>query len=189
MAGEEFGKELAAIDFGTLIGAPMIATINAQAQSAMKTLEFISNPIFISKDKKIQTIEFTYDKQVPAADGTTQAEGQRLSIPLITMAPIPYIRIESLMIDLNIKLHSTQTTKTENELNVQTDASSSSWWNPVSMHVKVTDKNTYSNNTTVDREYSMHVQVRAVQDQMPGGLGKILEILEQTIQSQSGEKK
>jgi hypothetical protein len=35
------GGELAALDFDTLIGGPMVAVINSQVQSAMATLDFV----------------------------------------------------------------------------------------------------------------------------------------------------
>lgn len=184
MADENFGGELAALDFSKLLGAPMVATINAQAQSAIVTLNFLQSKVFVDQGQ-VKTLSFTYKKLMPAPDGTTQPVDVQLDAPLLSMAPIPYIRVESLLVDLNVKLHSIQTMKLENNLNVDSSTSSSSWFSPVSFNVKVAEKNTYTHNSTVDREYSMHVQLRAVQDEMPGGLAKVLEIFQQSIDSQS----
>jgi len=181
---DNFGGELAALDFAKLLGAPMVATINAQAQSAMVTLSFLQSKVFMDQGQ-VKTLGFTYKKLMPAPDGTTQPMDVQLDVPLLSMAPIPYIRVESLLIDLNVKLHSIQTNKTENTFEFTDTDKESAWLSPVSMNVKVTDKNTYSHNSTVDREYSMHVQLRAVQDEMPGGLAKVLEIFQQSIESQS----
>ena len=35
------------------------------------------------------------------------------------------------------------------------------------------------------REYTMNIQVKAVQDDMPAGMERILDLLEQTIQEKS----
>lgn len=181
-----FAKELSAIDFESLLGGPMVATINAQAKSAMTTLNFIKNDVFI-KDGKLQTVAFEYEKQVPVpgGGGMTMPTSQKLTAPLLSMVPIPFIRVEKLFIDLNVKLHSLEEDKSSSETTKQFNASGGGWgWVP-KMSVSVSSRNTTSNSKTVDREYSMQVQLTAVQDTMPGGLAKILSIFEQAIESQA----
>jgi hypothetical protein len=184
----EFGKELGSIDFGALIGGPLVAVIDAQAASAMATTTFIQKIGFKGKDDKytINTVDFSFKKQLPAPGGTgTQLLEQTLTVPLLSMVPVPFIRIDDLLVTFNVKLTSLQKTTSENIFTAEAGASSStgvlSWLNPVKFKVKSTEKNTQTGSSQIDREYNMNVRVHAVQDAMPAGLAKMLGILEELV--------
>jgi hypothetical protein len=57
------------------------------------------------------------------------------------------------------------------------------FWSPVKVDARVsaTFKTSTSTQANSTREYSMDIHVRAVQDAMPAGLSKILDILEDAI--------
>ena len=51
----------------------------------------------------------------------------------------------------------------------------------VKLNVSASYKKTTSSGSQVDKTYSMQIHVRAVQDEMPAGMEKILGILETTM--------
>lgn len=116
-----------------------------------------------------------------------QFQEMKLEVPILTMLPIPFIRIESTTIDFNAKINSVEFTKTDTSLKV--DASlSASYSKPfiasVKLNVSTSYQRTTQQGTNVERTYSMAVHIRAVQDEMPAGLERILGILEDAIKSQ-----
>jgi hypothetical protein len=194
------GQELAAIDFADIIGGPLIAVINAQAKAAHVTTNFIQQTAFDSSGaggaaggtQKLKTVSFDFSQilgQQSVVSGLT-ADQMTIKVPLLTMLPIPFIRIDSMTIQLNVNLHSTSTVALSNDFtfNSTTSASESSFlgFGPaISFQASVTDRNTYQNDQLTDDTYSLNVTVHAVQDQMPGGMSQILGIFGNVIQSQS----
>lgn len=188
------GKELAAIDFAQVIGGPLEAVITAQARAAAVTTEFIQNTAF-EKDssaaggaagtgpQKLKVVEFNYGQMMGSIAGGPSADALVIRVPLLTMLPIPFIRVDSMTIDLNVTLHSTQTTNETNEASVNTNVSGE--YAGTKFSTSITDKNTYQNDMVIDDTYSLHVTVHAVQDQMPGGMQNVLNIFSNVIQQQS----
>jgi len=227
------GQELSSIDFASMLGGPLIAAVNAQAQAAMSAVNFIKQVGF----KKLppppgQTgqdpantetgdpiyVKFKYPKElspfVPAvaakaavaevkdANGnvTTPAspavlavaavkavyETQELEVPILTMLPIPYLRIEDVTIDFNAKIDSVEYTKLDDSLKVDAalEAGTSWGWGSAKLNVSVGYQRNTQQGTNVARTYSMAVHIRAVQDEMPAGMTKVLDILESNMKSQ-----
>ncbi len=208
------GQELASIDFASMLGGPLIACVNAQAQAAMSSVNFIKEVGF----KKAATpgaagtdtstsdpiyVVFKYPKEIspyqPAvkADATANPpvaaqpavaavyETQQLQVPILTMLPIPFLRIEEATVDFNAKINSVEYTKTDSTLKVDASLEASAGWLWGSAKLKVStsyQKSTQSGNE-VNRTYSMAVHIRAVQDEMPAGMDKVLSILENAISS------
>jgi hypothetical protein len=212
------GQELSSIDFESMIGGPLVAVINAQAQAAMSTVNFIKEVGF-KKPDDIQTaggdtetaepiyVTFTYPKElspyvpavqaVPGGPGGNPApipaspavpavyEEQELKVPLLTLLPIPFIRIDVAEIDFNAKINSIEYRKTDTNLKIDASVEASAGWFFGSAKLKVStsfQRNT-SQGLTVDRTYSLAIHVKAVQDEMPAGMEKVLGILESAITS------
>jgi len=190
------GKELSALDFADIIGGPLMAVINAQAKAAHTTTNFINTVGFTHTEDnqgnlstKLTTVEFDYSQIL---DSGTQANPNNLKdectikVPLLSMVPIPFIRVDSLTIDLNVTLHSTSKTEFKNDFTFNETSKGKEGWlfESVSFQTSVTDRNTYQHDQMVDDTYSLHVAVHAVQDQLPGGLGKVLNLFENLVQQQ-----
>lgn len=114
----------------------------------------------------------------------------KLEVPILTMLPIPFIRIEETTIDFNAKINSVEESKTDSTFKIDASMDATVKYPPLfsiaSVNLKVStsyQKNTQSG-SKVDRTYSMAVHIRAVQDEMPAGMEKILGILEDAIKSQ-----
>ncbi|MEM9102292.1 MAG: DUF2589 domain-containing protein [Pseudomonadota bacterium] len=191
------GRELAAIDFSQVIGGPLEAVITAQANAANVTTQFIQNTAFekpsgnqTDEPLKLKVVPFDYGQMLgakSAISGGLGGDALTIKVPLLTMLPIPFIRVDSMTIDLNVSLHSTQSTSIKNEADASASASGgenlevehSSW------QTSVTDKNTFQHNNVIDDTYSLRVTVHAVQDSMPGGMRNVLDIFSNVIQQQS----
>lgn len=119
-----------------------------------------------------------------------QFADMKLEVPILTMLPIPFIRIEETTIDFNAKINSIVETKTDSSFKIDSSLEVAGKYPPlfsaISAKLKVStayQKNT-SSGSKVDRTYSMSVHIRAVQDEMPAGTERILGILEDAIISQ-----
>lgn len=214
------GQELASIDFESMLGGPLVAVVNAQAQSAISTVNFIKEVGF-KKPAQDQTagsdtetsepiyVTFKYPKElspyvpaVPADPGDPAAnpprpataavpaipavyEEQELKVPILTMLPIPYIRIDLTTIDFNAKINSVEYRKTDTNLKIDgsLEASAGWLWGSAKLKVSTSFQRTTQQGNTVERTYSMAVHIRAVQDEMPAGMERILGILEGAITS------
>lgn len=175
------GQELSALDFSSMIGGPLVAVVNAQAQSAMTSVDYIKGVGF--KDNAPIMVSFGYTKQVPQADGSTKAQNFTLSVPILTMLPIPFIRVDKTTVDFNAKIVSTQFAKTNTSLGLDAELQAKAGYGPFSASLKVnfSYKKTTEQGSNVERTYNMGVHVEAVQDEMPAGTEKLLTILENTI--------
>jgi hypothetical protein len=88
-------------------------------------------------------------------------------------------------IDFTAKLNDTivNTTKTNFQLDSSVSGTYKSWWSPVSLEFRTSMSYQASREASsrYTREYMMKINVRAVQDDLPAGLERVLDILEQTI--------
>lgn len=287
MASEP-ARELSSINFESMLGGPLMAVVNAQAQAAMSSVNFIKavgfKPGNADDPTKAQTgdpiyVSFKYPKEVApfqpevpaqvtainvgtAGDGYTspplvtfsgggggtglaaeavidgagavtainitdpgsgytsapsvsvatetgatraqatavfaakkdavaaQFQTMMIEVPILTMLPIPFIRIEETSIDFNAKINSVEEVKTDETFKFDAKLDAKVQYPPLfsvaTVRLKVStsyQKNTQTG-SKVDRTYSMNVHIRAVQDEMPAGMEKILGILEDSIASQ-----
>ena len=106
------GQELASIDFESMLGGPLVAVVNAQAQSAMATVNFIKEVGFKQPDETEDAggdtstqepiyVTFKYPKELSPYDpGDPDADPpvpptpavyqtQELTVPILTLLPIP----------------------------------------------------------------------------------------------------
>ncbi|MFA7059344.1 MAG: DUF2589 domain-containing protein [Pedobacter sp.] len=195
MAGTE-GQELSNINFESMIGGPLNAVIKAQAQSAQTSVDFIKSVGFNAPDAEnpgkptMVTFEYTkiIDKPGPLVDGKPGPTiptpiDMKLTVPILTMLPIPYIRVEEVTIDFNAKINSVVESTTTSSSELAASLAVKGGWGPVSAELKCsysTKKSTSATDKT-ERTYSLAIHVRAVQDELPAGMEKLLGILENSI--------
>ena len=189
--------ELRQIPFGVLIGSPMKAAIEAQALAAKTTVEFIEKVGFIPADKdqdllfideakdadggKVRNVTFAYKK----VDENGVGKDVSLTVPILSIVPIPYLRLDEMTIDFTAKLEDqvANTTKTDFKLDSSVKGTYKAWWSPISLEMRTSMSYANSRQTAsrYTREYTMKIHVRAVQDDIPAGLERVLDLLEQTI--------
>ncbi|MDD3421388.1 MAG: DUF2589 domain-containing protein [Methanocellales archaeon] len=208
------GQELSSIDFESMIGGPLVAVVNAQAQAAMSTVNFIKEVGFkkpstqenaggdTSTEEPIY-VTFKYPKElapyqpaIPADPSATPPvagspavpavfETQELKVPILTILPVPFIRIDETTIDFNAKINSVEYRKTDTNLKVDSslEAKAGWLWGSAKLNVSTSFQRTSQQGNTVNRTYSLAIHVKAVQDEMPAGMEKMLSILEGSITS------
>jgi hypothetical protein len=182
------GDELSSLDFESMIGGPLTAVIRAQAQSAQTSVDFIKSVGFNEDDGKPTMVSFNYDKPVEekvdgVGTGNFVPTPYSLTVPILTMLPIPFIRVEETTIDFNAKINSVQESKTASSHDLDSSLTAKAGWGPFSAKLKVSYsyKKTSSSGSKTERTYSMAVHVRAVQDELPAGTERLLGILENSI--------
>ena len=196
MAGTE-GQELSNINFESMIGGPLNAVIKAQAQSAQTSVDFIKSVGFNAPDAaenpgKPTMVTFEYTKIIekpgPLVDGkpgptVPTPTDMRLTVPILTMLPIPFIRVEEVTIDFNAKINSVVESTTTSSSELAASLAVKAGWGPVSAELKCSYSTKKSSSATdkTERTYSLAIHVRAVQDELPAGMEKLLGILENSI--------
>ena len=189
-------QELNSLDFSVYIGGPLQAAVNAQHAASMSQVSFIQEVGF--KDdgaggKELRYVDFTYDKRVPdplfnpanpISDTNKPFKESKviITVPFLTMLTIPALRIEEVNIDFNAKLTSTETSNVSSEFAGSAELSARFW--KVNFKASASYKRTSSSGTSTERTYTLGVRVRAVNDELPAGLDRILTMLEDSIAAQ-----
>lgn len=173
-------SSLQSLPFGNIIGGPLVACVEAQAQAARTSWEFIQNVGLYTEgeEKKTVNVSFQFIKDGHLA---------RITVPLLTIVPIPYIAINS--IDINFKASisaSAASTETENSSSSgggSVSASAGCLWARGKMNASYSSKKDSSatKDSKYSVEYTMDVAVHAGQDSMPAGMAKVLEMLNNSI--------
>ncbi len=186
------GDELTSIDFSAMIGGPLSAVVKAQADSAVTSVDFIKAVGFNTDDQGNVTdpvmVTFAYDKPVESTDAagvvTTEVKKFKLTVPFLTMLPVPFIRVEETKIDFNAKITSVQerSSTSSHGLDVELKAKAGWGWGSASLKVNYAYKRSTTSSAKIERTYSLAVHVRAVQDELPAGTERLLGILENVIQ-------
>lgn len=184
------GKELPTLDFGSMIGGPLVAVINAQAQAAMATVHFIHRVGF-RPDGEPVTLPFRYRKSVAQADGSLAEKMHEISVPLLSLVSIPSIRIQETQIDFNAKVVSVSSSATSSATDGSGATPAGGSRGPAQhtnphmvpehpvLQVSFSHRQKTSQGQDTNKSYAMNVRVTAVHDDIPAGLERLLSRLEQ----------
>mmetsp|Transcript_43975 Transcript_43975/g.110843 ORF Transcript_43975/g.110843 Transcript_43975/m.110843 type:complete len:245 (+) Transcript_43975:174-908(+) len=207
------GDELASLDFAQIIGGPLIACINAQAASAVTTVDFIKEIGFAvgkkgtkeeEKNKYVApgqnttdmgeavNVTFTYTRTLPNG----QHQPTSITVPFLTMVPIPTLRIAEAYVEFSAKITTTKTRdvklvksmqKTQQSLNTEGDTSDEAkpYQQMTTFVGNISNQRTDTVGNRLQREFSLLIKVKAVQDELPAGLDRILSLLEGAIRESS----
>lgn len=296
------GQELSSIDFQSMIGGPLNAIVDAQAQAALSTVDFIKavgftpdsedettgvvtpgTPVYVSfkypkmvapyqaaVKGKIDSIsvssggsgyaagaavtisgvgtgatatatvntsgavtditvtsagsEYDSSTTVTVAGGTGMAasvstedddavpavfDEMQLEVPILTMLPIPFIRVEEGEIDFHAKITSMEYARVGSKFKGSTSfgyksstsgSASTGTGGITSLFAKASAKVKYSSSVNfkvnasyqrtsrqgskVDKTYQLGIKIKISQDEIPAGMEKLLGILEDAIVAQ-----
>lgn len=130
-------------------------------------------------------LKFTVTEEEQSIPATFQK--MSIDVPILTMMPIPFIKIERADIDFNVKINSVSTTNTTETSNKTVDSNTSAGFWAVKTNLKASFSNQKSSSTNeeVKKDYSLNISIHAVQDDMPMGVSRILDILEESIVSKA----
>ena len=151
------------MNFGALLGAPLKACVDAQAQAATATSDYIDRVCFKYNPQtnvyETETISFTY---------TTDEGEKRITVPLISVMPIPYIQIRH--VDLKF---AADVSVSDGQLvaKVATENNSDKA-NKEENEVMTTD---FKSDLKVD------INIKASSADMPMGVARLLQFMQQNI--------
>jgi hypothetical protein len=197
---------LTQLPFGHIIGSPMKAAIEAQALAARSTLEFIQTVGFTEQNDSalnstqsggagstqlapssdfgsIRTITFTYTTQ----DVNGQPQTANLTVPILTVVPIPYLRIESMTIDFMVKMTEEYKRTTDSNTSIENTNTLGvkGFWTSAAANFNASLSAKHSSSAQTSSRYSteatMNIHVQVVQDSIPAGMAKVLQILENAV--------
>jgi Protein of unknown function (DUF2589) len=178
------GRELATLDFGNLIGGPLNAIVEAQARSAITTANFIREVGF-DKDGKVINVDFHYSRK----DNDGKDQDFTLTVPFLTMLPIPYVTVDSGTIEFNAKI--TSITEAHSEQNfeqvVNASASAKTWFVNTSVQSKTAYQKKSSTSDREERTFDMQVRVQVRNQDMPVGTERLLTLLENVIEEKKND--
>jgi hypothetical protein len=153
---EDINQPLESLSFSDLIGKPLLSCIAAQERASHAVWKYIEDVGLTEEsdgNKEAVIVSFSF---------VSQGQEIRLSVPLLSIVPIPYFSIDSL--DINFRAN---VTAVENDT------------------LKATYSFSKDSSAAADNEYyaenAIDVKVRATQDSMPAGLSKVMNFLEQSI--------
>jgi Protein of unknown function (DUF2589) len=169
----------------------MTAAVEAQALAAQSSIDFIRTVGFEQMDDTsnfgpVRQVNFTYTSR----DTTTgQDRTASLNVPLLTIVPIPYLRIDDMTIDFTSKITEEMTRTTQRDTSVAADAelsvNYSHFLSPVKVGFKASVSTKHSSSAATSNRYAtehtININVRAVQDDLPQGMNRVLDILEAAI--------
>lgn len=178
---------LESLPFETIIGAPLDACIKAQAHAAQTSANFIQQVGMQDSDgdgvQEAINVSFTFIQN---------GKMMRLNIPLLSIVPIPYIAIQNVDIafkaNINASASTSDETTTNNEYSAEASGGLNRWgWGlfGFNLNMKGAVSSKRDSRATQDSkysvEYTMDIGIHAGQDSMPGGLAKVLEIMNNCI--------
>ncbi len=93
------------------------------------------------------------------------------------------MQIQLAEVEFNAKISSVTQQESSRDMKIGVELEASGGFGAFSASLKASfsHQQTSKNSNTEQREYSMRVYVKAVQDDMPAGMKKILDVLEQAI--------
>ena len=166
--GKQMVSALHSIPFGNIIGGPLAACVHAQAEASQTTLNFIRG--FTMADSGIDvdgaepvTVTFSFVMNgVPTL----------MTLPLMTLVPIPYMRIEHVNLSFTADITACSNEKME------------------ARYASEGYKRTEENEKSVSVQSKMGIHVRATTSDMPSGMARMLDffannlIVQETLTAQ-----
>jgi hypothetical protein len=159
-------------DFGSLLGAPLQACVDAQMQAAYATTDYLDRVCF-----KYNPETNAYETVTVSFGYSTEDGDKRITLPLASVMPIPFLQIH------NVNLHFAADVSVADgqQLMAKVSADNYSASGRTSTSQKETGKTQYSNDIKVD------VNVVATSSDMPMGVAKLLQVMQQFIQQKEVE--
>jgi hypothetical protein len=180
---------LSQLPLGAIIGGPLKAAVDAQAAAAAACYEFIQKVGFepgegANAPGRTRTVTFIYERQ---QTGGAEPSRLEITVPLLSIMPLPFIRIESLTVSFKASIgavdESSKADTSSNTKDLKLDGSVGVPLWKVSVGGSISSKkdSTATNTSKYSVEHTMDISMHAVQDDMPAGLAKILNFMTENI--------
>jgi len=162
-----------------LIAGPLIATIEADALSAQKYLDYLMRLAFetynpaTGETGRLRMLSFTYTEQDMNGSGK-----KNVSIPLLTLVPLPLLHVEEADFDFDIKILDAlsecveETFSVKDEGNVRRQPDSTGF----KMRATLASQGETKGDLQQSLSANMKVRVKMRQADMPAGLSNLLHL-------------
>lgn len=171
-----------------LIAGPLVATIDADSLSARRYLDYLFEIAFESYDRntgktgKLRMLTFTC-----VAD---HGGKQEVSIPVLTLMPLPLLQVQEAEFDFDIKILDTVMEEQEETFSIEEGkAVGKENAGGFKMRASLAPKHEGGKNSNVQQGLSanMKVHVKMQQADMPGGLANLLHLTANNVQMKETE--
>jgi len=192
-----------ATPFELLLAMPLDACLKAQMRGAINNVEYIREVGFEGSGKKkgkeddtpkVRMITFEYTKPSSTFAFPTKT---LLSVPILSLLPFPFLRLDYMEVHLNIKIMSEQTSSIDNSTIQSSSYSSegkgkgflahSSWAaksnSTTNMNSVIVNRGTVKGNANVKRDYHHEIKLKVTGgNSTPAGIARLLDMMQQSIQ-------
>ncbi|WP_431266242.1 DUF2589 domain-containing protein [Roseateles chitinivorans] len=178
------------LPMGELIGSPLTAACDAQIRLAKATADFIQTVGFDldASGNPGATRQVNFNFKRPTAntntpDGKFYEEQVELSVPLLAIVKVPNLSITKVDIVFDMEVKSSFASKEATSAQGSMTANASVGFGPFKASVTVSGSvSSHKENTrTSDNSAKYHVEVHAVDDGMPEGLARVMDILQSAV--------
>lgn len=174
-----------------LISGPLVATIDADSISSRRYLNYLLDLTFESYDRKtgkagkMRTLDFTYQTQDVGGPHT-----QRISIPLLTLVPLPLLQVKEADFDFDIQIVDALSADKDAAFSLKNGSSPEKEESTEGVKLRVSMAQASREGKTTEGvrkslTANMKVKVRMQQADMPGGLSNLLHLTTSNVQSES----
>ena len=174
-----------------LISGPLVATIDADSISSRRYLNYLLDLTFESYDRKtgqagkMRTLDFTYQTQDVGGPHT-----QRISIPLLTLVPLPLLQVKEADFDFDIQIVDALSADKDAAFSLKNGSSPEEEESTEGVKLRVSMAQASREGKTTEGvrkslTANMKVKVRMQQADMPGGLSNLLHLTTSNVQSES----
>lgn len=121
------------LPFHSIIGAPIVAAVDAQGQAAVATADYVTDARFYEPDGTMRKMVFSFER-----DGMIQ----KISVPLLALIPIPSLQIDSMSLNFNADVTINNNNEMEGKFSNNTIGKSSRYNAQTTMSVNIELRNT-----------------------------------------------
>jgi len=174
-----------------LIGGPLKAACSAQVLLAKASSDFIKDVGLNDAgggNMNARTVDFSFNKPVQDADGTTKLEKVDLKVPLLAIINTPSLSVKEAEVRFTMEVKSSTSSKTTSDS--KADLTAHAKYNAglfscdVTVHGSVANHS--ENSRKSDNSAKYDVKVVARDDGPPEGLMKVLDMLNDAIAPTQG---
>tara|TARA_R100001594_G_scaffold95500_1_gene129835 strand:+ start:1816 stop:2373 length:558 start_codon:yes stop_codon:yes gene_type:complete len=175
-----------------LIGGPLKAACSAQTLLAKASTDFIKDVGLDTTGTtgvmSARTVDFSFNKPVQGADGTTSMEKVDLQVPLLAIVNTPSLSVKEVDVNFTMEVKSSTSSKTTSdtkaELTAHAKYNAGLFSCDVTIHGSVANHS--ENSRKSDNSAKYDVKVIARDDGPPEGLMKVLDMLNDAIAPTQG---
>lgn len=188
MSDPDFPNELGNIPYSKILGAPLTAAVEANAEASETAAAFIQDVGFTETDsfgsfnaqREPVYVNFHYKKQATNEQGTVETQEFEMKIPLLLLLHVPYFEVDNVTVDFNVSLNSTHMRQVEED-GGGGGSVGGLVGGIIGFNVGASYQKTDKRQQKIERSYDQSVHIEAGSIESPQGVTRLLDVLEQTI--------